>query len=150
MIRLCSQFGVETTTNDNIGVWIGDEKIGAVGVQSQRGVSSHGFALNCNTDLSWFGHIVPCGMPDKGVTSLTKEVLKDPKLRATFGDAVTVDTVLSVAVRTFGDVMGWKMVPAADAAPQLAAFVDRTLASAGIKQQDVGSRGKAVNSSSTR
>ncbi len=134
MMRLCSQFGVKTTTNENIGVWIGDEKIGAVGVQSQRGVSSHGFALNCNTDLSWFGHIVPCGMPDKGVTSLTKEVLKDPKLRATLGDAVTVDAVLPIAVRTFGDVIGREMVPADDAAPKLAAFVDRTLAATGAKK----------------
>ena len=56
------------------GVWVGERKIGAVGVRITHGISSHGVALNVNTDLTWYSHIIPCGTPDKEVTSIAKEL----------------------------------------------------------------------------
>jgi lipoyl(octanoyl) transferase len=61
------------------GIWIGTDKevkrkIGAIGIRVKNGVSMHGFALNINTDLSYFNHIVPCGITDKAVTSVVKEI----------------------------------------------------------------------------
>jgi len=56
------------------GVWVGERKIGAVGVRITHGVSSHGVALNVTTDLSVYKHIVPCGTPDKEVTSVLLEL----------------------------------------------------------------------------
>ncbi|GIV45623.1 MAG: octanoyltransferase [Ignavibacterium sp.] len=57
------------------GVWIGNEKIAAIGIKVSRWVTMHGFAFNINTDLSYFGKIIPCGITDKGVTSL-ENILK--------------------------------------------------------------------------
>lgn len=55
------------------GVWVGERKIGAVGVRITHGISSHGIALNVSTNLDHYRHIVPCGTPDKEVTSLQRE-----------------------------------------------------------------------------
>ncbi len=63
---------------DHIGVWVGDEKITAIGIAVKRGVTMHGFAFNVNTDLSHFNWIVPCGIRDKGVTSMEK-ILGEPQ-----------------------------------------------------------------------
>jgi lipoate-protein ligase B len=57
MIRTCAEFGVSAIRSEHTGVWVGSNKIGAIGIQVSRGMTWHGFALNCATDLSWFGHI---------------------------------------------------------------------------------------------
>ena len=61
---------------DAIGVWVNDAKICALGVRIRRGVSTHGIALNVETDLSFFDLIVPCGLPGKAVMSM-RNVLRD-------------------------------------------------------------------------
>ena len=79
LIETCNEFGLATTRIDGrSGVWVDDapiaRKVAAIGVRVSYGVTMHGFALNCNPDLSWFDRIVPCGLRDAGVTSLTAEL----------------------------------------------------------------------------
>lgn len=75
MIRVTGDYGFEAGRSDGLtGAWIGAEKIGAIGVRIQRWVTSHGFAYNVNTDLDFFRLIVPCGISDRGVTSLRRLV----------------------------------------------------------------------------
>ena len=71
MIRTCADYGVRAGRLAGLtGAWAGDAKIGAIGVRISRWVTSHGFAFNVSTDLAAFGLIVPCGIRDKGVTTL--------------------------------------------------------------------------------
>ena len=73
IIKVCADYGVRAGRIDGLtGVWVEDEKICAMGIRCSRWVTMHGFALNVNTDLSYFDHIVPCGISDKKVTSLNK------------------------------------------------------------------------------
>jgi lipoyl(octanoyl) transferase len=73
MIRVTGSYGIEADRVEGLtGAWVGAEKIGAIGVRIQRWVTSHGFAYNVNTDLDFFRLIVPCGITDRGVTSLRK------------------------------------------------------------------------------
>ncbi|XP_076238459.1 lipoyl(octanoyl) transferase 2 [Calliopsis andreniformis] len=74
IIRLCAEFGIKGETSTHTGVWVNDKKICAIGIHGSRYVTTHGLALNCNTDLTWFDHIVPCGIEGKGVTSISKEL----------------------------------------------------------------------------
>jgi lipoyl(octanoyl) transferase len=71
MIRTCARYGVSAGRVSGLtGAWVGNHKIGAIGVRISRWITSHGFALNVNTDLQYFNLIVPCGIADRGVTSL--------------------------------------------------------------------------------
>lgn len=80
IIQTLKHFNIEAgVIKDRIGVWIDigkntERKIAAIGIKSSRYVTMHGLALNVNTDLSMFQHIVPCGIVDKGVTSMKKEL----------------------------------------------------------------------------
>ena len=73
IIKTCADYGVEAGRIESLtGVWVGDEKICAMGIRCSRWITMHGFAFNVNTDLTYFDHIVPCGIRDKNVTSLSK------------------------------------------------------------------------------
>ncbi|MGJ7440456.1 lipoyl(octanoyl) transferase LipB [Aquipuribacter sp. MA13-6] len=85
LIAVCAEVGLPTGRVDGrSGVWVRgdgspgpgglDRKVAAIGVRVARGVTMHGFALNCDCDLSWAAPIVPCGIPDAGVTSLSAEL----------------------------------------------------------------------------
>jgi lipoyl(octanoyl) transferase len=76
IIATAARFEVAAGRVDgHAGVWVGDDrKLAAIGVRVRRGVTTHGLALNVNTDLRWFGEMVPCGIRDKDVTSLQREL----------------------------------------------------------------------------
>jgi lipoyl(octanoyl) transferase len=81
LITVCSDLGLTTgRVEGRSGVWVHadergpDRKVGAIGIRVARGVTMHGFALNCDCDLTAFDRIVPCGLRDAGVTSLTAEL----------------------------------------------------------------------------
>lgn len=75
MIELASLYGIKACAGQTgeTGVWVGERKIGAIGVRISHGITSHGLAFNIDPDLNYFKHIVPCGITDKDVTSLRKE-----------------------------------------------------------------------------
>src|SRR6188768_705510 len=74
MIRVCAGYGVSAGRVAGLtGVWVGDNKIGAIGIRISRWITSHGLAFNVSTDLSRFDLIVPCGIAGRGVTSLESE-----------------------------------------------------------------------------
>jgi lipoyl(octanoyl) transferase len=110
LIRACAELGVRTErVEGRSGVWVRgqrggpDRKVGAIGIRVSRGVTMHGFALNCDCDLSWFDRIVPCGISDATVTTLSAEA----------GRPVTVADAVEVAERHLADVLGagrWRSV----------------------------------------
>ena len=78
MIRVCGDYGVTAGRIKGLtGTWVGNEKIGAIGVRISRWITSHGFAFNVNTNLADFALIVPCGIADHGVTSLERVLGRD-------------------------------------------------------------------------
>jgi lipoyl(octanoyl) transferase len=75
MMRTCADYGLQASRVEGLtGTWLGDEKIGAIGVRIARWVTSHGFAFNVGTDLTAFDLIVPCGIRERGVTSLERRL----------------------------------------------------------------------------
>ncbi|MCK4903670.1 MAG: lipoyl(octanoyl) transferase LipB [Candidatus Marinimicrobia bacterium] len=82
LINALSHFNISAQRRDKIiGIWIGDEKIGAIGVRVKNGVTMHGFALNVNTDLSYFDGIIPCGIDNCKVTSMEQLLRKNINLK---------------------------------------------------------------------
>jgi lipoyl(octanoyl) transferase len=117
LIRACAEVGVATTrVAGRSGVWLTggrgpgsalDRKVAAIGIRVSRGVTMHGFALNCDCDLGWFDRIVPCGIRDAGVTSLSAET----------GRTVTVTDVLGIVERQLAAEFGattWHSVDGPD------------------------------------
>jgi lipoyl(octanoyl) transferase len=97
LIRSIADYGIEGARIKGLtGVWVGDVKIAAIGVRIARWVTSHGFALNVNTDLSYFNTIVPCGVHDKGVASMS----------GLLGQELSLDQVAHMVARHFGEVFG--------------------------------------------
>jgi lipoyl(octanoyl) transferase len=108
LIRLSAEYGIEAERVPGLtGVWVGREKLAAIGVRIARWVTSHGFALNVSTDLDQFNLIVPCGIADRGVTSLERLL----------GRGVDMDEVERLVASHFRDV--FKPPPQESAAPML-------------------------------
>jgi lipoyl(octanoyl) transferase len=105
MIQICADFGVTARrVSGRGGVWaagdaslgLPDRQLGAVGVRVSQGVTMHGFALNCANDPRWFNRIVPCGLPDVGVSTLSAET----------GRRIVVDEVLPIAEKRLAEALG--------------------------------------------
>jgi lipoyl(octanoyl) transferase len=104
MIRVCGDHGIAAGRIAGLtGVWVGHEKIGAIGIRISRWITSHGFAFNVTTDLDHFSLIVPCGIADRGVTSLAKAA----------GRRVTIAEVEDALSRRFAEVFDRRASPAA-------------------------------------
>jgi lipoyl(octanoyl) transferase len=114
MIRTCAEFGVTAVrVAGRSGAWVPggdgapdrklpdrklpDRKLGAIGARVARGVTMHGLALNCDCDLSWYDRIVPCGIRDAGVSTLSAEA----------GRAITVADVTPVLERHLAQALGY-------------------------------------------
>jgi len=97
IIRSLKHFSLEGyRVEGRTGVWVGDEKVCAIGIKCSHWVTMHGFAWNINTDLSYFNNIIPCGIQDKGVTSLEKLL----------GRKVDMQEVKGIYAEEFGNVFG--------------------------------------------
>ncbi len=104
LIHTCRELGVTAArVPGRSGVWLTadaggpERKVAAIGIRVSRGVTMHGFALNCDVDLSWYEKFVPCGIADAGVTSLSAELGRD----------VTVAEVAPVVERHLRDLLAW-------------------------------------------
>jgi lipoate-protein ligase B len=105
MIRAVGRYGVQAGRQEGMtGAWVGDRKIGAIGVRVEKWVTSHGFALNANNDLDGFDLIIPCGLRGKGVTSIAREI----------GHEVDLDELRRSVVEIFGEVAGRRMIHEGD------------------------------------
>ncbi|MCH7801301.1 MAG: lipoyl(octanoyl) transferase LipB [Chloroflexi bacterium] len=100
LIATLSEFGIQAESEERpTGVWIGDAKIASIGVKVSQGVTTHGFALNVDPDLSYFDHIIACGMPDASTTSISREL----------GRHVSVDDAISALLPCFAESIGLEL-----------------------------------------
>lgn len=98
IIRTCDHYGIKGIRDPKYtGVWIENRKIAAIGIKISRWITMHGFAFNVNTDLSLFTGIIPCGIVDKEVTSLQKELSR----------SVSVTEVKEILLKNFMEVFGY-------------------------------------------
>jgi lipoyl(octanoyl) transferase len=120
LIRVCRDFGLDAArVTGRSGVWLTadpadpisrpERKLAAIGIRVSRGVTMHGFALNCDIDLAWYDRFVPCGIADAGVSSLSAEL----------GRQVSTREVLPSVERHLTDLLAWS---AYDKTPNLAAI----------------------------
>ena len=105
MIRTAGDFGVKGGRIEGLtGAWVGADKLGAIGVRISRWITSHGFAFNVSTDLDYFNLIVPCGITNGGVTSLSRAA----------GRHVSVAEAEASIVHHFGDVFDGRVTESID------------------------------------
>ncbi len=105
IIATLADFGIDAHTETGLtGVWTASGKIAAIGIKISRGVAFHGFAINANTDLSFYANIIPCGIEDRPVTSMAKVL----------GETVDPEAVRYSLVYQFGKAMGFRMAETAD------------------------------------
>jgi len=105
MIRAVAAYGIRAERKEGMtGAWVGERKIGAIGVRVEKWVTSHGFALNATTDLGGFDQIIPCGLRGKGVTSIARETGRD----------VDLDDLRRSVAAIFGTVFGRRMTHEGD------------------------------------
>ena len=110
LIHTCTELGVTTArVPGRSGVWVAadpstgssagrpERKLAAIGIRVSHGVTMHGFAINCDVDLSWYQRFVPCGISDAGVTSLSAELDRD----------VTTDEVAPIVERHLAELLAW-------------------------------------------
>jgi lipoate-protein ligase B len=108
LIDALASFGIDSQRRPGRpGAWIGDAKIASIGVHVSRGITSHGFALNVDPDLSFFSHIVPCGMPDITMTSMA-QAFRSGGPRAAQGGQMPaptprIDAVMDAVVQSFAN-----------------------------------------------
>jgi lipoyl(octanoyl) transferase len=115
VIRAAADVDIPLHRSDvQTGVWFGSRKVCAIGVRLMRmRVALHGFALNCTTDLSWYDAIVPCGLPDEGVTSLSELA----------GREVSVDALAPIVIRRFEEVFDLRLRQSEEAWPSTRASI---------------------------
>ncbi len=101
LMMTCKDYGLNSQRNSKYtGVWVGDKKIAAIGIKISRWITMHGFAFNVNTDLNLFKGIIPCGISDKEVTSLNKEL----------GKNISIDEVKSSLLKNFKEVFNYNLI----------------------------------------